>query len=55
MNSQVQPYLPNYVSLYYVDYRDDLCEHNDLLQESLSSNSLNPINEKVSADTMSIQ
>lgn len=47
MNPQVQPYLPNYVSLYYVDYRDDLCEHNDLLQESLSSNSLDPINEKV--------
>lgn len=47
MNPQIQPYLPDYVSLYYVDYRDDLCEHNDLLQESLCSNSLNPINEKV--------
>lgn len=47
MNTQIQPYLPDYVSLYYVDYRDDLCEHKDLLQKSLSSNSLNPIQEEV--------
>lgn len=47
MNAQIQPYLPDYVSLYYVDYRDDLSEHKELLQESLSSNSLNPIHEKV--------
>jgi hypothetical protein len=47
MNTQIQPYLPDYVSLYYVDYRDDLCEHKELLQKSLSSNSLNPIQEEV--------
>lgn len=47
MNPQIQPYLPNYVNLYFVDYRDDLCQHKELLQESLVANSLDSIQEKV--------
>lgn len=47
MNAQIQPYLPSYVNLYFVDYRDDLCENKDLLQKSVSSNSLDSIHEKV--------
>ena len=47
MNAQIQPYLPDYVNLYYVDYCDNLREHKELLQKSLSSNSLNPIQEEV--------
>lgn len=47
MNTQIQPYLPSYVSLYFVDYRDDLSNSKELLQESLSTNSLQPIHEKV--------
>lgn len=47
MNAQIQPYLPSYVNLYYVDYRDSLSDKKDLLQESLSSNSLDPIHDKV--------
>lgn len=47
MHAQIQPYLPNYVSLYFVDYRDNLCENKDLLQKSVSSNSLDSIHEKI--------
>ena len=47
MNAQIQPYLPDYVSLYFVNYDDDLDNHKDLLQESLSSNCLDPIHEKI--------
>ncbi len=47
MQAQIQPYLPNYVDLYFVDYRDNLDEHKDLLQDSLAANSLSPIQEKV--------
>ena len=47
MNPQIQPYLPTHVNLYFVDYRDDLCEQKELLQESLSSNCLDPIQDKV--------
>ena len=32
---QLTDYIPQYVSLYYVDYRDDLDEHEDI-QEELS-------------------
>lgn len=47
MNAQVQPYLPSYVNLYFVDYRDNLDDHKELLQESLAANTLDPIHEKV--------
>lgn len=47
MNPQVQPYLPQYVDLYFVNYNDNLCEQKDILQESLSSNSLDPIQDRV--------
>ena len=37
MSPQIQPYLPTHVNLYFVDYRDDLCEQKELLQESLAA------------------
>lgn len=30
---QLTDYIPQYVSLYYVDYRDDLDEHEDEIRE----------------------
>lgn len=47
MNQQIQPYLPKYVDLYFVDYNDNLNNSKELLQESLSANSLDAIHEKV--------
>lgn len=47
MNTQIQPYLPSYVNLYFVDYRDDLSNQKELIQKSLGSNSLTPIYDKV--------
>lgn len=48
MDAQITPYLPSYVNLYYVDYRDDLSNSKETIQESLSTNSLAPIHDKVS-------
>lgn len=42
-----QKYMPKYVNLYFVDYRDNLCESKDLLEKTVSSNSLDSINEKI--------
>ncbi len=47
MNAAITPHLPDYVSLYYVDYRDNLSENEDLLEETLRQNSLDPINFKL--------
>lgn len=47
MNAELTKYLPDYVSLYYVDYRDNLDNQTDLLQECVKSNSLQPIDEVV--------
>jgi hypothetical protein len=40
-------YIPEYVSLYYVDYRNDLSKHADLLSECIRKNSLYPLSETV--------
>lgn len=49
MDERIKKYLPTYVSLYYVDYRDDLSDrhHADLLQECIGKNSLQPLDEAV--------
>lgn len=47
MDERIIPYLPDYVSLYYVDYRDDLEGHMDLLQKCLSNNDDSPITEMI--------
>lgn len=47
MIPQIQPYLPSYVNLYYVDYNSNLCDQKELLQECVAENSLDSIQEKV--------
>ena len=47
MDARIKPYLPDYVNLYYVDYRDDLQEHLDLLQECLTNNNECPLSEAI--------
>lgn len=37
---QLTDYIPQYVSLYYVDYRDDLDEHEDIQEECIRSNNM---------------
>lgn len=46
MNATILPYIPSSVSLYYVDYRDDLDEHEELQQKCLQDNNLIPLYEK---------
>ena len=43
---QLTDYVPQYVSLYHVDYRDDLDEHEDIQEECIRSNSLEKLYEK---------
>lgn len=40
-----EPYIPTYVDMYYVDYRDDLSDNTKLLQDCIDKNSLYPISE----------
>lgn len=47
MREELKKYMPSHVNLYYVDYRDDLRDHSELLQKCVDQNSLNPISEKV--------
>ncbi len=47
MNATILPYIPSSVSLYYVDYRDDLDEHEELQQKCLQDNNLIPLYEKI--------
>ena len=47
MNAAITPHLPAYVSLYYVDYNDNLCDNNELQEEILRANNLDPICEKI--------
>lgn len=47
MEAAILSYIPSSVSLYYVDYRDDLDEHEDLQQKCLQDNNLIPLYEKV--------
>lgn len=42
-----EPYIPTYVDMYYVDYRDDLSDNTKLLQDCIDKNSLYPISEYV--------
>lgn len=37
---QLTDYIPQYVSLYYVDYRDDLDKHEDIQEECIRSNNM---------------
>lgn len=43
---QLTDYIPQYVSLYYVDYRDDLDEHEDIQEECVRSNNMEKLYEK---------
>lgn len=43
---QLVDYVPQYVSLYHVDYRDDLDGHEDIQEECIRSNSLEKLYEK---------
>lgn len=43
---QLTDYIPQYVSLYYVDYRDDLDEHEDIQEEYIRSNNMEKLYEK---------
>ena len=47
MDERIKKYLPNYVSLRYVDYRDDLSNSIELLQKCIEKNSLQPLAETV--------
>lgn len=42
-----QRYMPDYVQLYYVDYRDSLDDNHKLLQQCVEKNSLMPLTEHV--------
>jgi hypothetical protein len=43
---QLTDYIPQYVSLYYVDYRDDLDEHEDIQEECIRSNNMEKLYNK---------
>ena len=43
---QLTDYIPQYISLYYVDYRDDLDEHEDIQEECIRSNNMEKLYEK---------
>jgi hypothetical protein len=43
----IQPLLPKHTTLYYVDYRDDLSESMDELQQCIHQQSYEPIDEKI--------
>jgi len=43
---QLTDYIPQYVSLSYVDYRDDLDEHEDIQEECIRSNNMEKLYEK---------
>ena len=49
MDKKIKKHLPSYVSLYYVDYNDNLNDrhHAGLLQECIEKNSLQPLGEAV--------
>lgn len=43
---QLTDYIPRYVSLYYVDYRDNLDEHEDIQEECIRSNNMEKLYER---------
>lgn len=47
MEAAILPYIPLAVSLYYVDYRDDLDDHEDIQQDCVRNNTLLPLYEKI--------
>ena len=49
MDERIKKYLPSYVSLYYIDYRDTLNDgsHAELLQMCIEQNSLQPLDEMI--------
>lgn len=47
MKEEVKKYMPEYVCLYYVDYRDSLDNSKEIVQQCLTKNSLYPLSEKV--------
>lgn len=40
-------YVPHSVSLYYVDYRENLDSHDDLQEQCIRRNSLGPLEEQI--------
>ena len=40
-------YVPHSVSLYYVDYRENLDSHDDLQEQCIRRNSLSPLEEQI--------
>ena len=47
MDKRIEKYMPSYVHLYYVDYRDNLRDNTDLLQSCITKNNLYPLSENV--------
>lgn len=47
MDERIKPYLPDYVSLYYVDYRDDLSNCLKEVQQCIERNEYFPLSEMI--------
>jgi hypothetical protein len=47
MDKRVLEYMPDYVSLYYVDYQDSLDNNMDLVQKCVAKNNLIPLEERI--------
>lgn len=47
MLQSLEQYLPEYIDLFYVDYRENLDEHEDIQEKCIRSNSLESLYEKV--------
>ena len=47
MQQSLEQYLPEYTDLFYVDYREDLDEHEEIQEKCIRSNSLEALYEKV--------
>ena len=47
MQQSLEQHLPEYTDLFYVDYREDLDEHEDIQEKCIRSNSLEALHEKV--------
>ena len=46
MLQSLEQYLPEYTDLFYVDYREDLDEHEDIQEKCIRSNSQESLYEK---------
>lgn len=47
MDKRIEAYMPQYIELYYVDYRDNLDNNMNLLQKCVEKNNLFPLSESV--------